>query len=33
MARESGYRSYSTFGLAFKKRMGQSVSAWMSEAQ
>ena len=33
LAHESGYRSYSTFGLAFKKRMGQSVSAWMSEAQ
>ena len=33
LARESGYRSYSTFGLAFKKRMGQSVTAWMNEAQ
>ena len=33
LAHESGYRSYSTFGLAFKKRMGQSVTAWMSEAQ
>jgi len=25
---ESGYRSYSTFSLAFKQRMGQSVTAW-----
>jgi len=33
LAHESGYRSYSTFGLAFKKRMGQSVTAWMNEAQ
>ena len=26
---ESGFRSYSTFTLAFKQRMGQSVTAWM----
>ena len=31
LAKESGYRSYSTFSLAFKQRMGQSVSAWMHE--
>ena len=29
LAQESGYRSYSTFSLAFKQRMGQSVTAWM----
>ena len=28
---QSGYRSYSTFSLAFKQRMGQSVTAWMQE--
>ncbi|MBQ4388061.1 MAG: helix-turn-helix transcriptional regulator [Prevotella sp.] len=32
LAQESGYRSYSTFSLAFKQRMGQSVSAWMHDA-
>ena len=26
-----GYRSYSTFSLAFKQRMGQSVASWMRE--
>ena len=31
LAKESGYRSYSTFSLAFKQRMGQSVTAWMCE--
>ena len=31
LAHESGYRSYSTFGLAFKQRMGQTVTAWMRE--
>ncbi len=30
LASESGYRSYSTFSLAFKQRMGLSVKAWMS---
>ena len=25
----SGYRSYSTFSLAFKQRMDQSVTTWM----
>lgn len=29
LASESGYRSYSTFSLAFKQRMGQSVTTWM----
>jgi len=29
LAHESGYRSYSTFSLAFKQRMGQTVTAWM----
>ena len=28
LAYDSGYRSYSTFSLAFKQRMGQSVTAW-----
>ena len=31
LANDSGYRSYSTFSLAFKKRMGQSVSTWIRE--
>ena len=31
MASESGYRSYSTFSLAFKQRTGQSVTAWIRE--
>jgi hypothetical protein len=31
LAKESGYRSYSTFSLAFKQRIGLSVSAWMHE--
>jgi len=31
MASQSGYRSYSTFSLAFKQRMGQSATAWMRE--
>ena len=29
LASASGYRSYSTFSLAFKQRMGQSVTAWL----
>ena len=29
LASESGYHSYSTFSLAFKQRMGRSVTAWM----
>ena len=28
-ASDSGYRSYSTFSLAFKQRMGQSVTVWL----
>ena len=31
LANASGYRSYSTFSLAFKQRMGQSVTVWMHE--
>jgi AraC-like DNA-binding protein len=31
LANDSGYRSYSTFSLAFKQRMGQSVSVWMRD--
>jgi len=31
LAQECGYRSYSTFSLAFKQRTGQSVSAWMHD--
>ena len=31
LASDSGYRSYSTFSLAFKQRTGQSVSVWMRE--
>ena len=32
LANESGYRSYSTFSLAFKQRTGQSVTVWMRNA-
>ena len=28
LANDSGYRSYSTFNLAFKQRMGHTVNAW-----
>jgi AraC-like DNA-binding protein len=31
LSRESGFRSYSTFSLAFKQRTGRSVTAWISE--
>ena len=31
LASDSGYRSYSTFSLAFKQRMGQSVTTWMAD--
>ena len=31
LAYECGYRSYSTFSLAFKQRMGQTVTAWMRD--
>ena len=33
LAKESGYRSYSTFSLAFKQRTGQSVTAWMHQTE
>jgi AraC-like DNA-binding protein len=33
LARESGYRSYSTFGLAFKQRTDQTVTTWMRQAE
>ena len=29
LAHDCGYQSYSTFSLAFKQRMGQSVTAWV----
>jgi AraC-like DNA-binding protein len=32
LAEKSGYHSYSTFSTAFKQRMGQSVTAWMRDA-
>jgi len=32
LASASGYRSYSTFSLAFKQRTGQSVTAWMRKS-
>ena len=32
LVHDSGYRSYSTFSLAFKQRTGQSVTAWMRES-
>ena len=31
LANDSGYRCYSTFSLAFKQRMGQTVTVWMRE--
>ena len=31
MAYDSGYSSYSTFSLAFKQRLGQSVTTWMRD--
>ena len=31
LASESGYRNYKTFSVAFRERMGQSVTEWMSE--
>ena len=31
LASESGYRSYSTFRLAFLQRMGQNVRTWMND--
>ena len=32
LAHKSGYRSYSTFALAFKQRMGQTVTTWMLDS-
>jgi AraC-like DNA-binding protein len=32
LALESGFRSYSTFGMAFKQRMGQTATSWMRNA-
>ena len=31
LATQSGYRSYNTFALAFKQRMGKSVTEWKQE--
>ena len=31
LAQQSGFRSYSTFGMAFKQRMGKTVTAWMRD--
>lgn len=31
LAKDSGFRSYSTFSLAFKQRTGMSVTAWMRD--
>ena len=33
LASDSGYRSYSTFSLAFKHRIGQTVTAWMRNTE
>ena len=33
LAQESGFRSYSTFSTAFKRRKGIPVKAWMQEVQ
>ena len=32
LAYDSGYRSYSTFSLAFKQRMGKNVTVWMAQS-
>ena len=32
LANDSGYRSYSTFSLAFKQLMGQNVTTWMNDS-
>ena len=32
LASESGYRSYSTFSLAFKQRTGLNLTAWMRQS-
>ena len=33
LANDSGYRSYSTFSVAFKQRMGQNVTAWTKKEE
>ena len=33
LALESGYRSYTTFSDAFKRKMGLSVRSWMKAAR
>ena len=33
LAQASGFRSYSTFAVAFKQRMGQTVMMWMHNAE
>ena len=33
LAKESGYHSYSTFSVAFKQRMHQNVTVWMTEEE
>jgi len=33
LVHNSGYRSYSTFSLAFKQRMGQNVTAWIRKSE
>ncbi len=33
LAQESGFRSYSTFAVAFKQRMGQTVMKWLRNAE
>ena len=33
LAARSGYRSYSTFSLAFKQQIGMSVTAWISKLE
>jgi len=30
LASQSGYRSYRTFSVAFRQRMGRSVKEWIS---
>ncbi len=32
LAKDSGYRNYTTFSSAFKQRMGKNVTAWMDES-
>ena len=31
LASQSGYRNYNTFALAFKQRMGKSVTEWKQD--